>query len=314
MKDFIEKIKRASSIAILGHMRPDGDCIGSCLGLYNYITDNFTDKQVVVFLQDIPEKFRFLKGADKIAGVMDKRRYELAISLDCGDTDRHAEFADIFRTAEDTICIDHHRSNEGFGNYYYCDPDASSTAECVCRHLDMSLIGRAAAEAFYCGIVHDTGVFKYPSTNEDTMKCAGALISKGVRTQYIIDETFYKVSIAQSRLSGRALLEARMYCDNKVVATCVTKEMFEEYGAIKADTEGIVDKIRVIDGVEVAVFAYQLDEELYKFSLRSIEYVDVSKIAVAHGGGGHYRAAGFEMRGDYEQCLKTVIDMIEEQL
>ena len=314
MKEFIEKIQAANSIAILGHIRPDGDCIGSCLGLYNYINDNMPDKMVCVYLQPIMDKFKFLKGADDIVSTPEEKVYDLAISLDCGDTDRHGEFTNIYSCAKDTVCLDHHRSNMGFGNFFYCDPDASSCCEVLCRFLDMDKISYEAAEAFYLGIIHDTGVLKYPSTSEQTMICAGKLISKGVRTQYIIDETFYKVNYRQNRLTGKALLDSKLHLDGKVISTCVTKAMFDEFQATKDDTDGIVDKIRVTDGIEVAIFVYQLSEDVFKFSLRSVSYVDVSKIAVSFGGGGHIRASGFEAKGDYETNLNIVLGMIAKQL
>lgn len=314
MDVFLNKIKKANTIAILGHIRPDGDCVGSCLGLYNYISDNYVGKQVVVYLQPIMDKFKFLKGADLIRNTMDNEVYDLAISLDCGDTDRHGEFAGIFTSAKDTICLDHHRSNQGFGDFFYCDPDASSTCEILYRHISAGIISTECAECLYLGMVHDTGVFKYPATTEETMTIAGKLISKGVRTQYIIDETFYKVSYNQNKLTGRALLEAKLHLDGKVISTCVTSEMFKEYNTTKSDTDGIVDKLRVTDGVEVAIFVYQLDDNLYKYSLRSIEKVDVSVISVAFGGGGHIRASGFELCGNYEESLAKILAMVEEQL
>lgn len=318
---FIEKIEAADTIAILGHIRPDGDCVGSCLGLYNYIFDNYAGKRAVVYLQDIPHKFRFLRGADEIrhlpAGDLESGPdavYDLAVSLDCGDTDRHGAFAPVFAKARDTICLDHHRSNQGFGNYYYCDADASSTCEILYRHIDAGKISKACAEALYLGIVHDTGVFKYPSTTETTMRIAGKLLSKGARSQYIIDETFYKVSINQNRLTGKALLDAELHLGGRVISACVTKEMFDAFHASKEDTDGIIDKMRVTDGVEVAVFVYQLAERVFKYSLRSISCVDVSRIAVCFGGGGHIRAAGFEAEGSYTENLGRILAMIEEQL
>lgn len=312
--EFKEIIEKAASIAILGHIRPDGDCVGSCMGLYNYMTDNYPEKQVVVYLQPIVEKFRFLRGTDAIRNTPDNLQYDLAVSLDCSDRDRHGEFAEIFAGASSTMCLDHHRTNQSFGDYFYCDPDASSTCEVLWRHFDEEKVSKYCAEALYLGIVHDTGVFKYSSTTETTMCIAGKMIAKGVNSQQIIDETFYKVNFNQNRLCGRALLEAKLHFDGKVISTCVTKEMFEEYHTDKSDTDGIVDKLRVTDGVEVAIFVYQLAENTYKFSLRSVSYVDVSKIAADFGGGGHIRASGFEAKGNYEENLGRILKMIGEQL
>lgn len=314
MKEFLDKINNAGTIAIIGHINPDGDCIGSCLGLYNYISDNYENKVTDVFLQPVQQKFMFLKGADKIKSKPSDITYDLAISLDCGDVDRHGDFASLFSRAGDTACLDHHKSNRGFGAYFYLDYNASSACEVLYRHICKGKISKECAECIYLGIVHDTGVFKYPSTSEETMAIAGRLISLGARSQYIIDETFYKVSYNQNLLTGAALLKSKLFCRGRVIVTCVTNDMFTEYNATKEDTDGIVDKIRVTDGVEVAILAYQKGENLFKYSLRSIAYVDVSKIAVSFGGGGHVRAAGFDACGSYEQILGKIITMIDEQL
>lgn len=311
---FLKKIEAADTIAVIGHIRPDGDCVGSCLGFYNYIAENYPHKTIVVYLEEIAPKFRFLNGADRIVHETCDKVYDLAVSLDCGDTDRHGAFAPIFQNAKDTVCLDHHRSNQGFGEYFYCDPDASSTCEIIYRHIDRELISRGCAECLYLGIVHDTGVFKYPSTSRETMEIAGELISKGARSQYVIDETFYKVTYVQNKITGEALLSCDLALDGKVIFTCITNEVFDKYGATKDDTDGIIDKLRVTEGVEVAIFAYQLSEEVFKYSLRSVSYVDVSKIAVSYGGGGHIRAAGFEAAGPYEDVLSRIIDMVAMQL
>ncbi len=310
----IAKIESANSIAVLGHMNPDGDCVGSCLGFYNYVRDNYPEKEITVFLQRVPVHFRFLRGADEVCQIPTDKIFDLAVSLDCGDRDRHAEFMDIFGNAKDTVCLDHHRSNTGFGDYFCCEPEASSCAEVLFKHLDEKKVSRETAEALYLGIVHDTGVFKYPATSRKTMEIAGALMEKGIDTQFIIDETYYKVSYKQNLLTGRALLNAKLHLNNRVISTVVTKEMFNEFDCGKDETEGIVDKIRVTEGCEVAIFVYQIDEDLYKFSLRSIRVVDVSVIAVAFGGGGHIRAAGFQHKGNFEDAFAKVLSMIEEQL
>lgn len=314
MNRLFEMIEQCNTISIVGHIRPDGDCIGSSLGMYNYILDNYPDKRVDVFLEPIMDKFKFLKGTDNIKNTPTDEIYDLSISVDCSDTDRHGEFADIFKNAKNTVCIDHHRSNKGFGNLYYCDPDASSACEVVSRFFDMDKISKSCAEALYMGIIHDTGVLKYSATSEETMYIVGKLISKGIDTQFIIDETFYKVRYVQNKLTGRALLDSKLYLGGKVIASCISKEIFEEFGATKDDTDGIIDKLRVTEGVEVAILGYQTDDNMFKFSMRSISYVDVSVISVHFGGGGHIRASGFTVEGTYEESLKKILDMVSKQL
>ena len=151
--ELLNLIEDAKTIGIFGHIRPDGDCVGSCLGLYNYIQDNY-DAEVTVYLEKIPDKFSFLKGADAICHEPESRVLDLAISLDCGDRDRHGSFYELFGMAKKSACLDHHRSNQGFGDYYYCDADASSASEVLFRHIDPENISLACAECLYLGIVH----------------------------------------------------------------------------------------------------------------------------------------------------------------
>lgn len=312
---FLELIDEADSIAIMGHMRPDGDCVGSTLGLYNYITENYEGKRVDVYLEEFSSDFNFLKASDKVNYKKhDEIVYDLAVSIDASDMDRHGEFSDIFKKARISACIDHHVSNEGFGDFCYIDPDASSACEALSDLLDMDKLSKNTAECIYLGIVHDTGVFKYSSTRRKTMELAGLLLEKGVDSAYIIDGTFYKKTYKQNLLMASCLLESKLYLDKKAISAFISTEMFKEYDCSKLDTEGIVEQLRLTDGVEVAIFVYQLDDSKYKFSLRSKTYVDVSKIASAFGGGGHVRAAGFETDLFYEDAISKVLDMVKEQL
>ena len=312
--ELFELIEQSDTIGIFGHIRPDGDCVGSCLGLYNYICENYR-KDVKVFLDKIPDKFNFLNGADAICHEVTDNVLDLAISIDCSDRDRHGRFYDMYGQAKHTACLDHHRSNQGFGEYYYCDPDASSACEVLFRHLDENKVSLACAECIYLGIVHDTGVFKYAACKEETLQIAGKLISKGVNAQRIIDETFYKVSYKQNLLTGYATLNAKLALDGKVIYTFLSAEDMKAFACGNEETDGIVDRIRVVDGIEVAILAYQLIEDgPIKFSMRSISKVDVSKIAVFFGGGGHIRAAGCEVNKQFDEVLADVLKMIEEQL
>lgn len=314
MNRLLDMINESNTISIVGHIRPDGDCIGSSLGLYNYIMDNYPGKRIDVYLEPIMDKFKFLNGAVNIINQPSEEIYDMSISVDCSDTDRHGEFAHIFKNAKRTVCIDHHRSNQGFGDLFYCDPDASSACEVVSRFFDMNKVTKHCAEALYMGIIHDTGVLKYSATSEETMYIVGKLISKGIDTQFIIDETFYKVRYVQNKLTGKTLMNSKLYLGGKVIASCITLEDFNEFGASKDDTDGIIDKLRVTEGVEVAILGYQTDDNTFKFSMRSISKVDVSVISVHFGGGGHIRASGFSLDGSYGDSLKKILDMVEKQL
>lgn len=158
MKHFNEQISKAKTIAITGHIHPDGDCIGSCLALKQYILDNYSGKKVDVYLESISTEFRFLSHAQEIiTESKDDESYDLFFVLDCGSEDRYEPFAAMVRCAKTLIGIDHHISNDGFGDFYKIDPQASATCEVLCQIFEEDKISKECAQCLYTGIVHDTG-------------------------------------------------------------------------------------------------------------------------------------------------------------
>ncbi len=314
MNDFLRKIEEAKSISILGHMRPDGDCVGSSLGLYNYIVDNYIDKRVQVYLQEFSKDFMFLNGAPLVKHAVDEEQYDLCIVLDSGDLDRVGEFVCYFQRAKTTICVDHHISNLGFGDLCLVNTEACSTSEALCKLIDREKLSQLSAEAFYLGIVHDTGVFKHSNTTKSAMTIAGELIEKGARPHFVIDETFYQKTFIQNQLLGRALLESFLMMDKKIIVSVLRKSIFDFYEATSMDCDGIVDQLRITAGVEVAIFIYESDTSNYKISLRSNGLVNVSSIACSFGGGGHIKAAGFNMTGNIYDIINNITKHIEAQL
>ncbi len=315
MNDFLKEIENADSIVVLGHMRPDGDCVGSCLGVYNYVLDNYAGKIIDIYLDEFKDEFMFLRGADKIMHKKQDIVYDLCISLDSGDLDRHGEFESYFHDAKKTICIDHHVSNVGFGDVCFLKTDCSATAEAIYTLLDEDKIGFECAECLYLGIVHDTGVFKYTNTTRQTMEIAGKLIEKGARSSLVIDGTFYKKTFKQNKMLAKALDSAFLMFDGKVIVSCLTKEIFDENDATNLDTDGVVDALRITEGVECALWMYEYPKKgTFKCSLRSNEVVNVSMIACLLGGGGHVKAAGCEVEGDKDTIILKITEMIKEQL
>lgn len=306
----------AGSVAIGGHARPDGDCVGSCLGLYQYIRENCKDKRVDVYLEEIPESFQFIEAAKEIRHEIPEEQtvYDLFICLDCGDKDRLEFSVPLFDAAKHTLCVDHHISNRGFAEENYVVPDASSTSELICRLLEEDKISLETASSLYLGIVHDTGVFQYSCTSPETMRIAAGLLEKGVDGPKIIQDTFYEKTYAQNQILGRALLESIVFMDGACIASYVKKNVMEFYGVTPKDLEGIVSQLRVTKGVEVAIFMYEQKANIYKVSLRSKDKIDVSRIAQYFGGGGHRKAAGFTMHGSPHDVLNNLSEQIELQM
>lgn len=308
-------LAHAQKIAIGGHVRPDGDCVGSCMGMYLYIKENFPDKQVDVYLEDIPNSFRFLKDINVLRHEIDESEvYDLFICQDCGDKGRLGFSAPLYDNAKHTFCIDHHISNQSFAEENYIEADASSTSELVYNLLEKEKISLNVAEALYLGIVHDTGVFQYSCAAPSTFRVAAELLEKGVNAPKLIQKTFYEKTFAQNQILGHALLQSKLYMDGKCIVSCIEKSVMEFYGVKAKDLEGIVSQMRNTEGTEVAVFMYEMDTDVYKVSLRSSDYADVSVVAQHFGGGGHVKAAGVTMTGSAQSIQDQILEQIELQL
>mgnify|MGYP002601308537 FL=1 len=307
-------IDQAGKIVILGHVNPDGDCVGSCLAVYNYIKEWDSTKAVTVRLERAPSKFSYLSGFDAIETEAGEETYDLCICLDSSDEERLGDFKSCFDRSAKTICIDHHITNRGYAQENVIDGHASSACEVVYGQLDESRISKHVAECIYTGIIHDTGVFKYSNTSRKTMEIAGRMMEKGIDFGTIIDGSFYKKTYMQSQILGRALLESITFLDGRCIFSVVRKKDMDFYGVEKSDLDGIVDQLRVIDGIECAIFLYETGIHQFKVSLRSNSIVDVSRIAAYFGGGGHVRAAGCTMSGSVHDVVNNLSAHIAEQL
>ena len=307
-------IDQAGKIVILGHVNPDGDCVGSCLAVYNYIKEWDSTKAVTVRLERAPSKFSYLSGFDAIETEAGEEAYDLCICLDSSDEERLGDFKSCFDRSAKTICIDHHITNRGYAQENVIDGHASSACEVFYGQLDESRISKRVAECIYTGIIHDTGVFKYSNTSRKTMEIAGKMMEKGIDFGTIIDGSFYKKTYMQSQILGRALLESITFLDGRCIFSVVRKKDMDFYGVDKSDLDGIVDQLRVIDGIECAIFLYETGIHQFKVSLRSNSIVDVSRIAAYFGGGGHVRAAGCTMSGSVHDVVNNLSAHIAEQL
>lgn len=309
-----QMLEQTGSVVILGHVRPDGDCLGSTLGLYHYIQTNYPAIRAAVYLEESSPKFGYLAGYDAILHETDEERYELCICLDCGDEERLGSFGVFLANASKSMCLDHHITNTRFCEVNLVSENASSTCEVLFEQLDEEKIDKAAAECLYTGLIHDTGVFKYSCTSARTMEIAGKLMAKGIDFGSIIDNSFYKKTYVQNQILGRALLESITFLDGKCIFSALRQSEMEFYGVNGKDMDGIIDQLRLTEGVEVAIFMYQTGPQEFKVSLRSQNAVDVSRIASYFGGGGHVRAAGCTMSGRIHDVVNNLSLHIAKQL
>ena len=314
MSRLIEMIETAETIAVLGHIHPDGDCVGSCLAVCNYIREQYPEKVVQVYLEKPPVKFNYLKYFDEICqDAHTGKTYDLCICLDSAALDRLGEFAAYLDSAQASICLDHHVTNSGYAQENFV-LEASSASEVVYGFLDLDKISRETAECIYTGILHDTNVFKNSNTTEHTMEVAGKMMSKGINFAKIIDESFYRKTYVQNQILGRALLESVVFLHGTCIFSVVRRRDMEFYGVESTDLDGIVDQMRITEGVEVAIFLYEIENHVFKVSMRSNNYVNVSKVAAYFGGGGHIRASGCTMNGSVHDVINNLSRQIEAQM
>lgn len=315
MKSLDELFAGVKTAAIAGHIRPDGDCVGSCLATYNYITTYYPQIEVSLYLQPIPNIFKFMKNADKIiSDCTADKEFDLFIAQDCGDLGRLGDAAKYFEHAKKTACIDHHISNQSFADENYIFPQASSASELVFELIPRERLTKEIAECIYTGIIHDTGVFKHSNTTKETMEIAGKLIAFGIPFGKIIDDSFYRKTYKQLQIMGRCLMESVRIMDGRCLFSVVRQNVMKLYEAKPSDLDGIIDEMRTTEGVEVAILLDEREPGEFKVSMRSNEIVDVSVIARYFGGGGHVRAAGCAIKGSAFDVINNLTGHIEKQL
>ncbi|WP_456480067.1 DHH family phosphoesterase [Nautilia sp.] len=303
-----EEIEKADNIMLIAHINPDGDALGSELSLYPILKK--MGKKVTVFnaTKPLPGYLDFLPNFNKITDTPPKKT-DLTVSFDCGSFDRLG----LSEKPSFLINIDHHVSNTKYGDINLIEPNHASTSQVVYDILKANSIEipTDSAVCIYTALVTDTGSFQYESVNEKVFECAADLVRCGVKPDYVSKMLFQRDRLSRLRLLAKAYETIEMCCDGKVAFVEVTKEMMEITGAIKDDTDTIVNGVRAIAPVEVACMLREEDEGI-KISLRSKNYADVSKIAQKYGGGGHIRAAGATLKDETD--FEKVKNMLKSDL
>ncbi|HEV2773422.1 MAG TPA: bifunctional oligoribonuclease/PAP phosphatase NrnA [Thermoleophilaceae bacterium] len=317
-----DELRDAGKLLLTTHENPDGDALGSLLGMHLVLCQ--LDKDAAMFLSadefPLPHEYRRLP----LEGVMNEPPGDLedrlVVFLDCGNIDRMP--VDFLRTGSIRIVnIDHHHDNTRFGEVNLVDPSASCTAELVWRlaHELGAEITEPMAEALYVGLVTDTGRFMYRNTGAEAHLMAAELIEAGASPPEVNRQVFESLPFRRLELLARALTRVDRLRGGAVTVTHLTREDFVDTGSDEHDSEGIVDHLRSVEGTVVAVLVRELLAEdragLRKVSLRSADgRVDVSQIARAHGGGGHLQAAGFTTGQPLPELLERLCVEVGEQL
>lgn len=300
-----EEINGAKNIVILTHDVPDGDAIGSSLAMYIGLKQ--LGKDVDVVIPKYSKTYEFLPFAEEIKEEGRIENYDLAIALDCGDIKRLNGFANYFEYANCKISIDHHEANTMFADYNFVDPTAPACAQIllmVLKALNIE-ITKDIGTCLLTGIITDTGGFKYQSVKAETFEFAAELLNRGVNVSDIYRKVLQTISLEKFNLRKIAMNRIELLEDGKIAFTYITKK--DEEQTKSEDHNGIVEMGRDIEGVEVSIFLREVDENSYKISLRSNDYVNVSDICLMFNGGGHIRAAGGSISLPFEKAKEKIV-------
>lgn len=315
LDNILEEIKKAESIVILTHETPDGDAIGSSLAMK--VALKHLGKESDVIIKEIPKIFDFLPYREEVKENSDIDKYDLAISLDCTDLKRLVG-NEYFENAKKTIVIDHHGSNKMFGDLNFVNPASPACCQILIgmfQYFNIS-IDKELGTCILTGIITDTGGFKYAGVTPETFEFTAELLTKGVNVAQITKRVLDTRTKANFELMKRTIDRMEFLEDGKVTFTYITNKDLEEVHAGIGDHEGLVQTGRDIEGVEVSVFIRQKDndENTYKVSMRSNEYVNVSDVCLMFGGGGHPRAAGAVVQGDIETVKQKILNELRKVL
>ena len=314
LDNITEEIQKASDIVILTHETPDGDAIGSSLALYGALKT--MEKNVDVIIPECPRVFSFLPWFEEIKKEGKHEKYELAIALDCSDIKRLKCGEEYFETAKRTIQIDHHGSNTMFGDINFVNPVAPACCEVLIGmfgYFDIN-IDKEIGTCLVSGIITDTGGYSYSGITPETFEFTAELLQKGVNVSNIYKRVLDTRTRANFELTKVIINRLEILEGGKVTYTYVTVKDEKNAKAETGDHEGLVEIGRDIEGVEVSIFLREQEKDVYKVSLRSNEYVNVSDICILFGGGGHPRAAGCLMAGNINEVKKKIVKEIKKAL
>lgn len=294
-------IAENNDFTLIMHVSPDGDAIGSACALRLALMALGKRVQAVCD-GDVPRIYRFLEGAEDIIKPNDARITSAAIAVDCADEGRMGAAGEIFAQAKHTANIDHHVTNTMFAQHNAVEANAAAAAEVVKKlieQLDVDF-GADIATCLFCGLVTDTGNFAYSNTTPDTLFAAGELLQRGADNALINRAVYRSAPVSKRRMLGLGLIKAEYLHGGKAAVCKLTRADFDRFNARDEDCEGIIDNLRDVENVEIAMLIREKEPNVYKVSMRAKEYANVCAVAERYGGGGHRLAAGCTVRGELD--------------
>lgn len=321
LKEIAGKLNAAQTILIFTHTNPDGDALGSAAALCRVLR-KMGKEAWILMSEDVPSYIGFMDTEFCTRDVNCLENHDISICVDCGAYNRFPELANKFDEGKLKICVDHHATVDGFGDFYYVDPSAAATCQLIYSLINElgfefkaeeadSLIDKTVAESVYTGINTDTGCFQYSNTSAEVHRIAAEMIGYGVDHAAINVKLHQTVSMTKIKLQSLVLEKAELLNNGRTVISYVTNEMLEEVNAVLEDVEGITEIMRNIEGVEISVLLKEKKEGI-KVSMRAKSYANVREIVSCFGGGGHVKAAGCTLEMPVEDALEALKKAIDE--
>lgn len=317
LKEVIERIKMGKKFLVIGHVKPDGDDISSVATL-TLALRKFGKEAKGCIADHIPWFYADIEGVSEINGLEELKSYDYdtCVVVDASEISRIGDGASLLKKRPD-ITLDHHKTNEGFGEIDFCDPSYAATAVIVYEIINKLSIeyDPTLAEINLLGIATDTGFFKYSNTDAKVFQYTANLVEKGAKIQKIASAVLEHKTLKEMRLFSEMLKTLVVEEDGRIAWAYVSYDMLERNDCTDEETGGFVGELRSIYGVEVAVLFIEWPKNQVNISFRSKNYVDVSEIAKYFGGGGHVRASGCSVKDvELMEMISKVIGRVKEIL
>lgn len=314
-EEILNLIKSSDNIGVISHKNPDGDNIGSTISVILGVRENLNKNIFGIKVDNFPQNLLFLDTIDNIRET-EEQDLDLLIYVDCGEVDRPGDIGELFRKrAKKTINIDHHKTNDYFGDLNYVFPNMSSTCEIVYNLFkDFNFkISKDIANALLVGINTDTYRFLYETSTASTLRVCANLYDLGADKDYIYKKLYQNNIFEVEMLKNKLINRAKLYFDNKVAVIGMFESDFEGTDLTMDMVDDVVNYYRDINGFEVSILFKEMEKNVFKGSVRSKEFVDVSKVCGYFNGGGHTRAAGCIIDGDFESVVNLFLERLKSE-
>lgn len=312
-EEITKVVQMNNNFLITSHMNLDGDGIGSELAFY-FILKKLNKNPIILNQDRLPKIYDFLPGSNKVRHLedncIDPKSIDVGIVLDCSNIKRIGKTYEIFKNIETVINIDHHNSNENYGDLNYIDSSASSVGEIIyefINFIDSDLLDDKISTSLYTAIITDTGSFRYSNVSSKTFKVAADLTSYKIKPHLIADNIYNRNTYTGLKLLGKALLTLEVDSSNYFSWLTITRKMLNETKAKDEEIEGIIDIATTLNNIEISILFRETKENKIKVSFRSKGNFNVNKFAGKFKGGGHPNAAGCLCSGRLDEIKEKIL-------